>query len=192
MRGKRLSRFAGAAAAAITLVVAGSASGAVIGASNLTNSDGGSTCLAATCTVAAPKIPGDTTRAPFSGKITRWRVSIPDPHDAFVNDGPIRLQALKRTVDKSGLANDKYVAVRETDDEAVVPGLVNSFQSNLRISKGQFIGLASTNDTEILSRDRARAQFFNWNDALIPGDPARTADFTDRGRYNLFNAKLVK
>jgi hypothetical protein len=192
MRGKRLSTLTGIAAAAGMFVAAGSASGAVIGAQNLTNSDGAATCLSATCTVADPRIPGETAKAPFSGKITRWRVSIPDAHDAFNNDGPVRLQVLKRTVDKAGLANDEYVAVRESDSEDAVPGLINPFQTNLRIRKGQFIGLASTNDTEIHQRDKARAHFLNWIDALIPGDPARTPDIADRGRYSLFNAKLVK
>jgi hypothetical protein len=182
----------GAAALAASLAMAGSASGAVIGANKLTNSDGASTCIASTCTIAAPKIPGATAQAPFSGTITRWKVSIPDPHDSFDNDGPMRLQVLKRTANEPGLANDEYVAVRETEYETLVPGLINPFQTSLRIRKGQFIGISSTDDTEILERDKAGAHYLNWVDALIPGDPPRVAGLTDRGRFNLFNARVEK
>jgi hypothetical protein len=177
---------------AASLAMAGSAGGAVIGAKKLTNSDGASTCISSTCTIAAPKIPGAVTQAPFSGTITRWKVSIPDPHDSFDNDGPMRLQVLKRTANEPGLANDEYVAVRETEYETLVPGLINPFQTSLRIRKGQFIGVSSTSDTEIFERDKAGAHHLNWSDALIPGEPARAAGNIDHGRFNLFNARLVQ
>jgi hypothetical protein len=193
MRGVLVSKLSGAGiVGASTLAFVASASAAVIGPQKLTNTDGASTCIDATCTIAAPKIPGEKTQAPFRGKITRWKVNIPAPHDSFNNDGPLRLQVLKRTTDEPGWGNDGFVAVRESDEETATPDSVNSFATNLRIRKGQFIGVTSTDDTEIYERSKNDSRYLYWGGALLPADPARPPDFTDDDRFNLFNAKVKK
>jgi hypothetical protein len=187
----RLRRTAAAAAIA-ALAFAAPASGAIIGQKNLSNDDGALTCPVDTCTHAFTKVPDGDAAAPFRGRIVSWRVSVSTPHDSFTNTGPLRLQVLKRIVDEPGIANDEFAAVRETDELAATPGVINKFAADLKIRKGQFIGLSSNDTTEIREADRAKSNFLNWSDALIPGGLARAPDVADGGRFVLFNARLVK
>jgi hypothetical protein len=166
---------------------------AVIGPPKLTTGSGASTCLAATCTVANARIPGAVVRAPFRGRITRWKVRTAAPHDMFNNDGPVRLQVLKRTDDPAGFDADAFMALRQTKARAVDPDSVNVFRAHLRIRKGQFIGLLSTDDTEIRDATMAGAIHFQWWDpALALGEPATAADFTYTSSYMLFNARVER
>src|SRR5215217_6959855 len=50
----------------------------------------------AACTDSNMQLPEGNVRSPISGRITRWRVYVPPAHDTYVNDGPLRLQVLKR------------------------------------------------------------------------------------------------
>ena len=192
MKGVPLLGLHGTAVALAALGAAAPAGAAVIGPTNLADSSGAATCISPTCTVAAPKLPGATVKAPFGGKITRWKVNIPAAHDALVNDGPLRLQVLKRTVDQPGFENDEFVAVRETDEETSTPNSINSFAANLRIRKGQFIGLAGTDDTEVSQGTKSGAIFVRWGPALLPGDPASTPDDVYDDDYSLFNARVKR
>ena len=185
-------RRTAAAAAVATFALAASASGAVIGQRDLSQDDGALTCLFGDCTLAFTKVPDGNAAAPFSGRIVSWKVSVATPHDSFTNTGPLRLQVLKRTVNKPGLADDKFAAVRQTDEVVTVPGAINTFSADLKIRKGQFIGLASNDTTEIREADLAKTTLLHWLDALVPGDPAESPFSTDTGRLVLFNARLAK
>jgi hypothetical protein len=194
MNGRFQSRLVGAVSgvAAIAVATAAHAPAAVIGPKDLSESDGASTCLTPICTLGTPKIPGTPTTAPFSGTITLWKASVSTPHDSFVNDGPLSLQVLKRTVDKPGFADDRFEALRETVAEDATPGAINSFEADLRIRKGQFIGLKSTSDTEIRGFDASAAVRLAWNDGLEVQAPARKPDFNIPGGAYLFNAKVKR
>ena len=181
-----------AAAAIASLALAAPANGAVIGQKDLSDDDGAVSCISATCTFAFTKVPDGHAAAPFRGRIVSWKVSVSTPHDTFTNTGPLRLQVLKRTVDNPGIANDKFAALRETEEFVAIPGAINTFAADLKIRKGQFIGLSSNDTTEIRQADKPKSTFLNWIDTLIPGDPARTPDFADAGRFALFNARLVR
>jgi hypothetical protein len=151
------------------------------------------TCVSATCTLTTGSAPGIKLKAPFGGKITRWKVRTGEPHDAFANDGPVRLQVLTRTVDQPGFLDDEFETVRETVNKPVEPGAVTTFNTKLRIRKGQLIGLASVDDTEISQgTSEPGATYLRFDTALIPGDPVRTPDAAFGDSYWLFNAKVER
>jgi hypothetical protein len=194
MWGRFQAKLAGAvAAAAVAALTSGApASGAVIGPTDLTDAVSATGCVTATCTHATPKLPGATTRAPFTGTIVSWKVSIPAPFSTFTNDGPLRLQVLKRTANKPGIKKDKFEAVRETPEETAMPNSINLFEANLRIREGLFIGVATVSDTVVNEGEKSDAVLMNWGEALVPGVPARAPTIADRDRYNLFNARVKK
>lgn len=143
-----------------------------------------------TCTYSAVQLPEGSVRSPISGTITRWRVHVPAAHDTLVNDGPLRLQVLKRIVNQPGIVNDEFKAIRETPDQAVTPIGKQAFNTDLRIRKGQFIGLVVPDDTEVGSGAGSPAYLFEWCPELTPGDPGGPADFTVPDEYLLFNATV--
>ena len=198
--GRTVRRVLGVAAAFGCLSVPGAASAATLGPEDVAppTSGGTYTCLSAlTCTMANVQLPatvGGKETAPFTGKITKWRVNIPIAHDSYTNDGPLALQVLKRTAENVGddEYDDEYAAVRESKYKDVTPDSVNSFNTNLRIRKGQLIGLAQTdNETEVLGG--GDPGFIQWFEpVLVPGEPGAVASNTEESDYLLFNAKLVR
>jgi hypothetical protein len=194
-----LTGLLGAAAAFGCLAVPASAGAAKIGPQDLTPGGGGGAYVCGagepTCTMTNIQLPNAVgrERAPFSGTITKWRVNIPPAHDIFDNDGPLALQVLKRTDNKPGFTNDEYAAVRESGYEGVGPGVVNGVGANLRIRKGQFIGLAhSENDTEVASADETGARGFQFEPALIPGEPGVDETYIRQNTTYLFNATVIR
>lgn len=142
------------------------------------------------CTQSNVQLPEGNVRSPISGTITRWRVYVPSAHDTFVNDGPLRLQVLKRTINQPGIVNDEFKAIRETPDQAVTPIGKQAFNADLRIRKGQFIGLLIPPDTEVGEGEGSPAYLFDWCPELTPGAAGGQADFKDAGQYSLFNATV--
>jgi hypothetical protein len=183
------SRFAGRVAttvavgvATLALVAPAGAKRATIGPKDLSPPGGGAAvCGAPTCTMTTGALPDGKLRAPFRGKIARWKVGIGEAHDVFDDDGPVRLQVLERTLDGVDFLGDEYVAVRETQEKVVEPGTINTFRARLKIKKGQFIGLASVEDTDL-----------RFDDVLVPGEAATTPDAGFSGSYWLFNARIVR
>jgi hypothetical protein len=81
------------------------------------------------CTFVQTKIEGDAIRAPFSGTITKWHVMQPS--------GSLRLQVLHRR------DNGKFKAVRSSNTIHVAsqPNQIKSFDTHLRIQKGDYVGV---------------------------------------------------
>jgi len=182
---------AGLAALGVLATVPATAGAALIGPSDLTSSNG--TFAGPTSYVNAQLPQGvGKVKAPFSGKITRWGVSIGTPHDIYTDDGPLRLQVLKRTADEPGASNDEFKMVRETPPQAVTPGLVQHFNEDLKIRKGQFIGLFVAEDTEVAEADDTPATMLQFSDGFEIGAPGDRADFVSSGLYLLFNARVKR
>lgn len=145
---------------------------------------------AAGCTYSNVRIPKRNFRSPLGGTITRWRVHIPAPHDTLVNDGPLRLQVLKRIDNQPGVVNDQFQVVRETSNRPVTPIGQQGFNASVPIRKGQFIGFTGPSDTEVGAGNKSGAYHFQWCPALTPGATGGPADFTIPGDYLLFNATV--
>jgi hypothetical protein len=181
------------ATAALAVAAPAGAKKATVGPKDLSPpSTSAATCLSPTCTLTTGAAPGVKLKAPFGGKITRWKVRTAEPHDLLFNDGPVRLQVLKRTVNEPGFLDDEFEAVRETGDTAVEPGSVTTLNTKLKIRKGEFIGLVNVDDTEISQGGESEATYLRFDTALIPGETARTPDAANPGAYWLFNAKVEK
>jgi hypothetical protein len=184
------------AGALICLSVPGAADAGTLGPVDLTANQGGTyACVnVITCTMANVQLPDAVgkERAPFSGRIKKWRVNIPPAHDSYTNNGPLALQVLKRTSDEPGLFDDEYVAVRESEYEGITPNSINILSTNLRIRKGQFIGLAHGDEqTEVVGG--GAPGFMLWFEpALVLGEPGAVGDITQDNDYFAFNAKLVR
>ena len=130
-------------------------------------------------------------RSPITGTIKRWRVNIQS------GNGPLRLQVLKRTHNEPGTVNDEFVAVRETGDSPVTGTGKQVFDANIRIRKGQFIGLAELEDglgTFIgFGKVTSGADFIDFEPPLTVGDSPLTTSalYTGSpGQYLLFNATV--
>jgi hypothetical protein len=180
-----------AAVLAVTVGPVASAEGARLGP-GLGNSSGSATCTASTCTLLNGNIPGVSLTSPIRGQVTSWKVRVPEPHDSFTNVGPVRLQVLKRTDDQPGFENDLYTVTRQTGEKALVPGEVNKFKAKKPIRKGNVIGLASVDTTEIMQGDDAGAVYQRWDDVLPPGGGPMAPDYTFTGSYYLFNARVQR
>jgi hypothetical protein len=181
------------AVASLALVGSAGAKRATIGPKDLFPPSGGAAvCGAPTCTMTTGALPGGKLEAPFRGKITRWKVRVGEPHDTFTNEGPVRLQVLERTTDAPDFLNDEYVAIRETKDKVVEPGSVNIFKTKLKIEKGQFIGLANVENTEIGQGSDPAAFYLRFDDVLVPGAAAMQPDAGFSGSYWLFNARIER
>ena len=129
-------------------------------------------------------------RSPITGKIKRWRVNVAD------GEGPLRLQVLKRTHNEPGTANDEFVAVRETGKSPVTGAGEQVFDADIRIRKGQFIGLGELEDgfgTHIGFGEASGADFIDFEPPLAPGESPRTTSNLYSGspdQYLLFNATV--
>jgi hypothetical protein len=119
-------------------------------------------------------------------------VSIGTPHDAFTNDGPLRLQVLKRTVNHPGAVNDEFKMIRQTPPQTVTPSLVQRFNPSLKIRKGQFIGLFVPEDTEVAEADDSPATMLQYAGGFEIGAPGKHADFVVSNLYLLFNARVER
>ena len=182
---------AGFAALGVLAIGPATAGAALIGPSDLSLSNG--TFAGPTSYVNAQLPQGvGKVKAPFSGKITRWGVSIGTPHDVFTDDGPLRLQVLKRTADEPGASNDEFKMIRQTPPQAVTPGLVQHFNEDLKIRKGQFIGLFVPEDTEVAEADDSPATLLQYLGGFEIGAPGEHADFVTPGLYLLFNARVER
>ncbi len=182
---------AGFAAACVLAIVPATAGAALIGPSDLSLFNGTFAGPISYVNAQLPQGVGKV-KAPYRGKITRWGVSIGTPHDAFTDDGPLRLQILKRTADEPGAYNDEFKMVRQTPPQAVTPGLVQHFNANLKIRKGQFIGLFVPEDTEVAEADDSPATMLQYLGGFEIGAPGDHADFVIPGLYLVFNARVKR
>jgi len=147
-------------------------------------------CLgAAKCTFASVKLPQTTgaVRSRITGTITRWRVNVD------LGSGPMRLQVLRRTTNnKPGVDNDEFEVVRQTAKQTVPSIGPQGIDANLKIRKGQFIGLQFPNGTRIAAFNGAGARFLEWVPTLTPKDPSEHSDFQAAHNYILFNATVTR
>jgi hypothetical protein len=180
---------AGCAAAALALP--GVAGAKLIGPKDLDVLDTGYGCFGnPSCTQVNLNLPGAAVvRSPISGRIIRWRVAIQEG-----SGGPLKLQVLRRTVNKPGVAADKFKPIRETAEATTYSG-INTLQASLRIKRGDFIGLAVlSNQTAINAVEGdtfGTANFGLFNASLVPGDPAVVPDqFPSEPAYLLYNARV--
>ena len=181
-----------AAAVCASAFFSSSAGAALIGPRNISDaaSDGS---YAGGCTYSNVQLSEGKVRSPFTGEIERWRVNIGEPHDAFVDDGPLRLQVLKRTANQPGVVNDEFQAVRQTGEQSVTPGgEPQAFNSGLRIRKGQFIGVDIAADTEVQEKDVSPAYLFFWCPSLTPAAPVVDPTFKQENVTLLFNATVKR
>lgn len=113
------------------LWLSGSAQAVVLGADVKAFSDSAQYCMTAPhCTMVQTTLPDRMTKAPFSGRITRWRVQEPI--------GTLWIQVLRR------LPDGRFKAVRSSEAETPISPAENevfAFDTNLRIRKGQFVGI---------------------------------------------------
>ena len=176
----------------VAALVPASASGALIGPRDIDNSMRTGTYSLNSCTYGTVKHPDAKVRSPIGGEIKRWRVNIPEVQGIFVNDGPVRLQVLKRTENQPGVVNDEFKVVRESEDQTVTPDFVQAFFTNLRIRKGQFIGLAGASDTTVAAGTATGAYHLQWCPTLMPGAPGAHSTFAVGDDYLLYNATVRK
>jgi hypothetical protein len=190
-RGVLFAAALAALAAGVLAIVPATAGAALIGPSDLSLSNG--TFAGPTSYVNAQLPQGvGKVKAPFSGKITRWGVSIGTPHDTFTDDGPLNLQVVKRTTNQPGASNDEFKMIRQAPPQAVTPSLVQHFNANLKIRKGQFIALFVPDDTEVAEADDSPATMLQYSGGFEIDAPGAHADFVTPDEYLIFNARIKR
>ena len=196
MRSRRAWNLALAVAVCASASLSSSAGAALIGPKDISDDASNGVFVGGTppCTYSNVQLPEGNVRSPFSGDIERWRVNVTEPHDLLVNDGPLRLQVLKRTTNEPGVVNDEFKSVRQTGEQSVTPGGDRqAFNTSLRIREGQFIGLDVATDTEVESLDVEPAEpayLFRWCPWLTPGAPGVAPSSTFEDSYLFFNATV--
>jgi hypothetical protein len=144
-------------------------------------------CTMADCTWVNARIEGDPVRAPFSGRIVRWRVQEPT--------GTFSLQVVRK------VAPNTYRAIRQgTAETPPAPGAgeVVTFDEDLRVRKRDFVGLlaedfgASTHD--LATSQPADTCRLGWVPSLVTGGPEDSPDagYSACTQLSLYNAVLKR
>jgi hypothetical protein len=137
----------------------------------------GATCDAADvqCIWVNTRIPGAEVRAPFSGRIRKWRVVTPG-----IN--VYQLVVMRKQ------ANGKFKAVETSDVEETDGAGTHGFETNVRIKKGDYIGIRG----EVFQGfDYARARAARFGPPIAPiGESVEPA--LRSSREFLYNATLKR
>jgi hypothetical protein len=182
-----------AGCALVALVLPGVAGAKLIGPKDLSSFDGSYSCFGTpSCTEVNVTIPTGKVRSPITGTIVRWHVNVESTYGN--GQGPLQLQVLRRTVNEPGVGGDKFKAIRESAEVESAFG-DNTFQTSLRVKKGDFIGLAILSDLtairEVDGDTFGDANFGVFDAPLVPGDPAAAPDqFPSAPAALLYNAKV--
>jgi len=173
------------ALAAALLVMPQSARGVVLGADVTASSGGAPSCtFPSHCTFVQTRLPGRATKAPFDGRITRFRVQEPK--------GTLWLQVVKRRPSGKFVATDSsgFKTPQGVGDNEVLP-----FKANLDIRKGQYVaisledfGASALNGT--VDPDACHKGFVPGLEEGVPAAP--NLGFTGCGTVLLYNATLRK
>jgi hypothetical protein len=188
---RSVARLIIGAVACAALVLPSSAGAALVGPPGIATSgwDGAYGCFGfPACTFANLRLPDGAVRSPISGTITRWRVNVEEtsPNTA----GPLRLEVLRRTADKPGLAADKFKAISRSAKTTTDAGL-NVLQASLPIRKGDFIGIADLSEQTYIRNVEGSGIFGVFAPPLAPGDPGSAPDeFPSVDAYLLFSASV--
>ena len=128
MRVRGLIWFGGIAIVATALTPA--AAGAMrLGPSfSAGDADYGAGCSGANCIVMQRKLPGATLKAPFSGRVKKW---------SFRSPGPYTYALIVLRPDGSG----GFELIRASDSEHAIAQGKWTFSTNLRIRKGDRVGI---------------------------------------------------
>jgi hypothetical protein len=121
------------AAALVAFVASAGAEGAIIGTHHMDAiSSSAQTCSAnPSCTYVQVKVPGGDAKAQSTGRVKTWRVSL-----GF--GGKVQLVVAKR------LDSGKFKVLRTSPEKTGGTAALNKYSANLRIKKGQFIGVNLT------------------------------------------------
>jgi hypothetical protein len=131
------------------------------------------------------KLPQGKVRSPITGTITKWRVNIYILGSDFVG----RLQVLKRTKDRPGIAGDVFETVRQAHAVQLSTG-ETKWDTSLRIRKGQFIGLWLP-DQGSYTGALDEGRYVQFLPPLFPGDPgAKPTVLSPPDRHILLNATV--
>lgn len=174
------------------LLLVPSATAARIGppTSTLDDWNFGRVCAGPSCTFTNVRLADANTRAPHGGTITRWRAHVGNLGGPA---GLVRLQVLRRTVNEPGWAADEFSVIRESAEMEASVDDVYTFDTSLRIRKGDYIGLgAASASTEVFGRDEAPGnRYLDFVPMLEPGTAASTPGTSgENAARMLFNAKL--
>ena len=144
----------------------------------------GRTCIPfVSCTFVNDRLEDGLTRAPFSGKVRRWRIQ--------GAEGDFRLQVLKR------VAGGKFKALRQSarvtlDSESLDEVILTSV--NLAIRRGQFVAIRMYQDATMRTlQDAGPGDCYK---GIVPGLAIGASDEPNPSygvceRVTLYNARLV-
>jgi hypothetical protein len=133
--------------------------------------DYGSACglPSTTCLWMQRKLPGGTLKAPFSGTIRKWHIATP-------TGGTYALVVMRKQ------GGGEFKAVRGSDNESVTPATAPSFETNLKIRRGDRVAVFGPGFAVV---DNAGGRRTTFNPPPVIGGSAEPGDSqTDELLYN--------
>jgi hypothetical protein len=128
------------------------------------------------CAFVQTSLQGAITKAPKSGRIKSWRVHLQDP-------GTLQLIVFRQR------GNGTYRAVNAQPPKTTMTAGVKGFKSNLKIAKGEFVGVNLLDEDIGIRTLNATGTVQIFQSSFAVGDIV-PPDETDTVDELLFNAKL--